>query len=158
MTREVACLIIGWGIGFATGIMMGSSHVQSKWDVEKIAQQQKIIEQQDHIKRLEIDHQIQQNEIISEFEGIKRNYENTIHSVISTHSDSLREHEARADIYRQKYQQCNSLVERTVQLDRAITQGIGLVEELEATIKHKDSGIIARDKIIANDRLLINSK
>ena len=156
MTREIALFIVGLVIGVGIGLHQGSSWVQSKWNKEKLSHQHRIIEYQQEIKKLEIEHAKRERDIISTFNEVKKDYENTVNSITSAHIDSLREHEERADTYRQKYQHCSSLVERTVRLDKALSEGVGLVEELEAVIKLKDSGIIARDHIIENDRLLIN--
>ena len=157
MTRETVLFIAGVVIGVGIGIFQGSSWVRAKWDKEKLTQQSMLIKQQDRIKQLEREHTIRESQIIVTFNEAKKEYENTISNITSDHSDSLHEHEERANYYRQKYQQCNSS-DRIIRLDKALTEGIILVEELEAFVKFGEFQIKLRDDVILNDRLFINAK
>ena len=159
MTREIALLVTGIVIGVGVGLFQGSSWVRSKWDKEKLTQQSTIIEQQDRIKELERLHALKEHEIIVTFNEVKENYENTIHSITSDYSDSLLKHEERADYYRQKYQQCDTAgaTDRIIRLDKALTEGVTLVEELEELVKFKEWQIKLNGQLIDNDRYLINN-
>ncbi|WP_300733780.1 hypothetical protein [Pseudomonas sp.] len=142
------------------GACIGSGHVQSKWDKEKLTQQSMLIKQQDRIKQLEREHTIRESQIIVTFNEAKKEYENTISNINSDHSDSLHEHEERANYYRQEYQQCSDkrIIERAVLLDRYLQEGTTLVRELEQIIIFKEQLIMSLDAVIDNDRLLINAE
>lgn len=145
---------------FVLGAFIGSSWVNSKWDEDKLSQQALIIEYQNKVKRLEIDHSVREADIIKTFEQVKKDYENTIRDINADYSNSLLKHEERADYYREEYQQCSDkrIIERAVLLDRYLSEGVILVEELEAIIRFKEQVIESLDAVIENDRLLINSK
>lgn len=152
----VATIVVSGFLGF----FLGQVSTQSKWDNEKLKNQAVIIEYQDKIKKLEVDHSIRESDIIKTFEQVKKDYENTISNLNDAHTNSLHEYEERADHYRQEYQQCSDkrIIERAVLLDRYLSEGVILVEELEAIIGFKEQVIESLDAVIENDRLLINSK
>ncbi len=145
---------------FVLGAFIGSSYVYNEWNNDRIKTQDLIIKQQDKIKKLEVDHSIRESDIIKTFEQVKKDYENTISNLNDAHNNSLHEYEERADHYRQEYQQCSDkrIIERAVLLDRYLSEGVILVEELETIIRFKEQVIESLDAVIENDRLLINSK
>lgn len=152
----VATIVVAGFLGF----FLGQVSIQSKWDNEKLKTQALIIEYQNKVKRLEIDHSVREADIIKTFEQVKKDYENTIRDISSAHSDSLLKYEERADHYREEYQQCSDkrIIERAVLLDRYLSEGVILVEELEAIIRFKEQVIDSLDAVIDNDRILINSR
>ena len=145
---------------FILGLTIGSGAVGHRWDKDKLNTQALIIEQQRKIKKMEVAHGLRESDIIQTFEQVKRDYENTITDVNNTNRNRLHESEERANHYRQEYKQCSDsrLVERAVQLDRHLSEGVLLVEELETIIRFKEQVIESLDAVIHNDRVLINAE
>lgn len=155
MNKGYIVAIIGAGI---LGAVISGAYSDYGHKKQMVLQQDLIIKQQAKIKDLEIKHSKREHEIINSFNEAKKQYENTITNINSDHADSLRRHEERSNSYRQEYQQCSKLVGRAVQLDRAVTEGVGLVEELEAFIRLEEFINDLNQDVIKNDRDLINSR
>ena len=137
----VSILGTGWYI-YQKGYASGSQYIQEKWNQEK---------EQTKIKMLEL--QVQYNEDKIRFENEKEaelkelkekmeEQEATIASITDSLTDSLQQSEARSAVYQRKATaseaERRSLADHAARLDKALTEGIKLVEELTGTIKLRD--------------------
>ena len=137
----VSILGTGWYM-YHKGYSSGSQYVQEKWNQEK---------EQTKIKMLEL--QVQYNEDKIRFENEKEaelkelkekmeEQEAAIASITGSLTDSLQQSEARSAVYQRKATasetERRSLAAHAARLDKALTEGIRLVEELTGTLKLRD--------------------
>lgn len=116
----------------------------------------------DQIRKKEKEHREREADIIDQFREFKKEYENNINNINDEYNSRLLEESNRASYYKRQYESsnCNNpeLIDRTIQLDKSLNQGVSLVKELRETIILKDRTIDSLIKVIDNDRNTINGK
>lgn len=113
-------------------------------------------------RQLESIHREKENEILLQLSTLKNEYEATINDLNNDYASRMYESDLRANSYRRQlesgYTGRDTLVRHASKLDKALTEGIILVNELTATIRFMEDQISIRDSIIKNDRNTINEK
>lgn len=96
----------------------------------------------------------------SEIAANAQAYKDKLNSITSDSNNRLQLSNERAERYRKQVQSCSGeskrLAEHAANLDRKLTEGIGLVEELSTIIKLRDEQLEYLIKVRQADRELVN--
>lgn len=150
----ISCLIFGFVSG---GIL-----VENRWNKEKIKYEKSINIATAKIRSLELSHMEKEKELTIELNKAKEQYEEDISIINSEHSIRLFEQANRANHYKRQYENkhCNNgeLLNKTIQLDKALGEGVGLVKELRSVIILREAEINTLLEVIKNDRKTVNGR
>lgn len=160
----VSCvaLLILIGSAYVIGMKHGGKLVLADWNQEKI-------ERKNAEDKLRLEYAgktaIYKAEIVDLTDSLtkaKIDHERAIANINAANTERMRQYESRAGIYKAQSQsgtsECASLGSHATKLDRYLTEGIGLVEELTAVIKQRDSQLIGLGQQIRSDRKLLGDE
>lgn len=147
---------------YSTGSKHGRAEIQTKWDTQKKHDQEMIEKEKKKIAQDEQTHRAKDREIASELADLKQDYADDIARIRGDAALRLRDHEERAALYRSQAETGSveraNLASHAAQLDRALSEGIELVDELQATLELRDGQIGQLASQIHNDRQLISGQ
>lgn len=136
-----ALIALGWG-SYHKGYLSGSNEVQQKWNQEK---------EQTKIKMFELQVQYNQDKEqfihekdleLQELKELMAEQKSHFDLVSSSYASKLQQSQDRSAVYQRKATaseaERRSLADHTAKLDKALTEGIRLVEELSGTIRLRD--------------------
>ena len=139
----------------------GSKHIQAKWDAETVRNQQAMMKLE---AEYEAKHQIlkeNQEKEVNELKDKILQYEKTSSVLKSSLNSKLQQSESRSKVYKRQAESSEaerrSLAIYTARLDKALTEGIQLVEELSATIKLRDEQLKFIRKYIEDTNKLLGN-
>lgn len=155
----LALILVIWYV-FSLGSKHGEANVQAKWDQQKKLDSQHIQSEQEKITKQEAQHRTNDRKISDELAKIKANEAGTIARIRGEYALRLQDSESRSSVYRVASEGGSSeragLASYAAELDRSLSEGISLVEELQATLEVRDGQVKALSSQIINDRELIN--
>lgn len=137
------CVLIGAGTYlYQRGYSSGSKYVQNQWDRDKDKIKIQMLE-------LQAQYNLEKEQFVNEKEDELRELkkkmaeqEEILASANAAYADKLQQSEDRSAIYQRKAASTEaerrSLAAHTARLDKALTEGIRLVEELAGTLKLRD--------------------
>ena len=149
---------IGWWV-YSLGSAAGQASVQAKWDHQKQVDADAVKAEKDRIAKDETAHRAEDRKISDELVTAKETAAAAIADA-RTATGKLREDSSRREsVYRAQAEagavERANLASHAAQLDRALTEGVGLVQELNATLELRDGQIRGLAAQIRNDRQLI---
>lgn len=146
---------------FSFGSRYGANKVQLQWDAETAKYEQTLKEMEKQMTENETQHRKEQNRISNDLAESEKKYAVAIATNRAEYNDRLRESEKRASVYKSLSEagaaERVDLARHTAELDRSLTEGIQLVEELSETIRLRDEQLILVGQQITNDRQLIGN-
>ena len=151
-------ILLLWYV-FSLGSDHGKFVIQEKWNVQKQIDAKALADEKKKIASNEAAHRNKDRKISDELASIKKTSVGDIARIQGESTLRLRESSQREYLYRR--QADSGAVERAnlasyaAQLDRSLSEGIGLVEELQATLELRDGQILGLAAQINNDRELI---
>jgi len=139
-------------------------HVQMKNTIyaQYLEIEKMIAEEKDRYAEVLKQHQADQLVLLHEINSLVDEYETAIHNINVTNSDRMRQSEERNRVLRQRLQAGEvgpkAIADHATRLDTALTEGIGLVEELATTIRRRDSELKSVSEYLVNDRNHLNER
>lgn len=147
---------------YSTGSKHGRAEIQTKWDTQKKHDQKMVEQEKKKIAQDEQAHRTKDREIASELADLKADHAGNIARIRGDAVIRLRDSEQRASLYRSQAEagavERANLASHAAQLDRALSKGIELVDELQATVELRDGQIRQLASQIRNDRQLISGQ
>lgn len=139
----------------------GKSVVQADWDHQKKVDAEFVAKEKIRIAADETKHNDQDRKISDDLATLKQNNVALVATIRGDTALRLQDHARRESVYRVASEgsatERANLASYASQLDRTVAEGIGLVEELQATVAVRDGQIEALASQIVNDRQLIES-
>jgi len=144
---------------FSLGSDHGKSVIQGKWDAQKQVDAKALADEKKKIASEEATHRANDRKISDELASIKQAATGDIARIRGESALRLQDSTKRADLYRRQAEagavERANLASYAAQLDRSLSEGIELVEELQATVELRDGQIRGLAAQINNDRQLI---
>lgn len=144
---------------FSLGSDHGKFVIQEKWDAQKQVDAKALADEKKKIASEEAIHRANDRKISDELASIKQTASVDIARVRNESALRLRDNAKRVDLYRRQAEagaiERANLASHAAQLDRSLSEGIELVEELQATVELRDGQIRGLAAQINNDRQLI---
>lgn len=154
----LAVFLLLWYV-FSLGSDHGKSVVQKKWNVQKKVDAKALAAEKKKIASNEATHRANDRKISDELVSIKENTASDIARIRGESAVRLQYTTERANLYRRQAEagavERANLASYAAQLDRSLSEGIELVEELQATVELRDGQIRGLAAQINNDRQLI---
>ena len=154
----LAAITIVWYI-FSLGSDYGKSIIQKEWDNQKQVDAEALANEKKRIASEEAIHRENDRKISDELASIKQTAVGNIARIRGESALRLQDSTKRADLYRRQAEagavERANLASYAAQLDRSLSEGIELVEELQATVELRDGQIRGLAAQINNDRQLI---
>lgn len=149
---------VGWML-FSFGSSHGQHLVQAKWDAQKAVDAEALIAEKANNERDETAHRAEDRKIADELVAAKETASAAIADARAS-TGQLRNDQAKRElVYRTQAEagavERANLASHAAELDRALTEGVGLVQELNATLELRDGQIRGLAAQIRNDRQLI---
>ena len=155
----LAVVGLGWGI-YHLGSNHGKAVIQGKWDHQKQIDAEFVAAEKAKINKVEIAHNDQDRKISDELSTLKQNSAALTATIRGDTALRLRDSAQRESLYRAASKgsaaERASLAGYAAQLDRSLSEGIGLVDELKATLEVRDGQLRQLGAQIQNDHQLIN--
>ena len=161
--------LTGWKVGasgfimaviFMMGHCSGSQNVQNKWNKEKLADASLVQKEKTIIQKDEAVSRTNDREIANELAEIKASAAADVARIRGKSAIRVRNSEQRTAMYRAASEggavERANLASYASQLDRALAEGVGLVDELRSTLEVRDGQIRGLAAQIVSDRQLIN--
>lgn len=153
----VSAILIG--SGYLVGNTNGQRKVNLEWSLAKESYNQELLRLADFIGRLESDHRQETSDKQRELNNAQKKYESTITDLRSKYVDSLRDSESRGQAYvdwlENRSTDTGTLASHAARLDRSLTEGRSLVQELRGIIEFRESQLRSLGSQIMIDRDLI---
>lgn len=144
---------------FSLGSDHGKSVIQAKWDAQKRVDAKALAYEKKKIASEEAIHRANDRKISDELVSIKQTATGNIARIRGESALRLQDSNKRADLYRHQAEsgaaERANLASYAAELDRSLSEGIELVEELQATVELRDGQIRGLAAQINNDRQLI---
>ena len=151
-------ILLLWYV-FSLGSDHGKFVIQEKWDAQKQIDAKILIAEKKKIASNEAMHRANDRKISDELSSIKEITAGNVARIRSESSFRLHESSQRENLYRRQAEagtiEQSNLASYAAQLDRSLSEGVGLVEELQATLELRDGQILGLAAQINNDRELI---
>lgn len=148
-----------WGI-YSLGSEAGANRIQKEWDASKAKDAKLVAEEKARLAKNEQAHRAADGKIVNELATLKQTYTGDIARIRGDNALRLRDSEQRAALYKAQAEAGSTeragLASYAAQLDRSLSEGIGLVEELQGTLELRDGQIRSLGAQILNDRKLID--
>ncbi len=152
----LVALLVGLSLGSLGGYKHGKAVVYSKWNLSIAQEAKKAVGVSEDNRGKEQTHAIQSNEVSDNAQVSKEQYDADIAAAQSGADDRVRQSEARADKYRAMSQasaaEQKRLAEYAAKLDRTLSEGRQLAQELRATLAERDRTIHNLRQQITADR------
>lgn len=156
----IVCVILG--LGYATyrhGYNHGSQKVRLLWEQDKATAQVAHTTLLELLARKGEEHRRKQQEIADELAQVRQTHEDALAQQRSSYEQRLLQSIRRATLY-QRQAQAGAIAQRDLadhaaRLDRALEEGIRLVEELAGTLGLRERQLILFSDQIRNDRQLL---
>lgn len=154
----IMALIVGglYWYGYSQGYAASSAAVQAHWEQEAKAEAQHHAEL---VQKLTTDLAVQvqkQEQVAHELAQLRQAHAAVLSARKSAHRQRLLQSARRAEVYRDQAEagaaSCGSLASHAAQLDRALEEGRGLVDELRETLGLRDRQVRLLGQQIENDR------
>ncbi len=145
---------------YSVGYQAGEDKIQNQWNQQKEKDAKLVAEEKSKIAKDQATHSQNNRTIDYELAQAEKTHAVDVARIRSDNVIRLRDSEQRASLYRAASE--SGAVERAnlasyaSQLDRSLTEGIGLVSELRTTVEVRDGQIRALGAQILNDRELMN--
>ncbi len=156
--KSLICLGVGsfliWYFSYFTyelGYKAGSDNVTNQYESQ-------IKQYKARVKQQELLYAKENAKLKDEVILVKRDYESKLAVLNHSFSNQLQKSNRRAEYYRRQASnstKCRSLATHTAKLDRAVTEGINVVEELSMLVKLRDNQLRQVGKQIKQERQLI---
>lgn len=157
----IAVLIITVG-AYSIGFRNGTKNIMADWNQAKLDQRTEIDKIQSQYSQREDIYRIEIKNLNDTLESAGKRYEEGLAAINANNTLRLLQSEDRARIYQHQAEtgavECRGLESHATRLDRYLTEGIGLVEELTAVIKQRDSQLIGLGQQIRSDRKLLGDE
>ena len=144
---------------FSLGSDHGKSEIQGKWDAQKQVDAKALAAEKKKIASDEALHRANDRKISDELASIKQTTAGDVARIRGESALRLQDSAKREYLYRRQAEagavERANLASYAAQLDRSLSEGIGLVEELQATLELRDGQIRGLAAQINNDRQLI---
>ena len=154
----IGSIALIWYI-FSLGSNHGKSVIQNKWDAQKAIDAKILVAEEKKIASKEAIHRANDRKISDELVSLKESAADNVSRIRTQLIVRLQQNNERENVYRNQAEagavERANLASYAAQLDRSLSEGIGLVEELEATLKLRDGQIQGLAAQIKNDRQLI---
>ncbi len=161
---KVGVPLLGFAGLLSASYFLGSSHgearIQKEWNAQKDADAKLVQDEKDKLAYQEAAHREQIRKVDYALVEIATNNAANIARINSESALRLRDSEQRASVYRAASEagatERANLASYAAQLDRSLTEGIGLVDELRTTLAVRDGQIQAIGAQLQADRQLIS--
>jgi hypothetical protein len=144
---------------FSFGSDHGKSVIQEKWNAEKLIDAKVLADTKKKIASEEAIHRANDRKISDELVSIKQTATGNIARIRTDFALRLQNNSERANLYRRQADagaiERANLAGYAARLDQSLSEGIELVEELQATVELRDGQIRGLAAQINNDRQLI---
>lgn len=152
-------LAVGY-IVWAAGSHRGQDLVQAKWDKEREQRAKARAKEKADIAKAEELHQKKDEEIVNALVQLQTNEARDIARINGELAIRLRDSELRGERYRSASEgsatERSRLASHAAELDRALAEGVGLVDELRTTLEVRDGQLRSLGAQIQADRQLIS--
>ena len=153
-------LWLGWASFTESYRDEGRNEVQQQWDAQKRLDLEALQLVKAKLASAEESHRTKVQELTDGLVEASKGYETSIAGIRAQYDYRLQQSERRADLYRRQAEggpsEQSDLASHTARLDRSLTEGVLLVEELAATLGKRDAALIALGRQIKADRELLN--
>jgi len=154
----LAIILLLWYC-FSLGSDHGKSVIQEKWNAQKQIDAKALAAEKNKIASDEVIHRANDRKISDELASIKQDAVGNIARIRGESALRLQDSTKREHLYWRQAEagavERANLASYAAQLDRSLSEGIGLVEEFQATIELRDGQIRGLAAQINNDRQLI---
>lgn len=144
---------------FSLGSDHGKAVIQGKWDAQKQIDAKALAAEKKKIASDEAIHRANDRKISDELASIKEITAGDVARIRGESALRLQDSTQREHLYRRQTEagavERANLASYAAQLDRSLSEGIGLVDELKATLELRDGQIRGLAAQINNDRQLI---
>lgn len=155
----LAVVGLGWGI-YHLGSNHGEAVIQAKWDHQKQVDAAFVAAEKRKIHKAELAHNDQDRKISDELSNLKVSAVADKARIAGELALRLRDSTKRESLYRAASEGSAAERERlasyATKLDRSLSEGISLVDELRTTLEVRDGQLKALGAQIVNDRQLMN--
>lgn len=153
---------ISIAIVFYFGYSYGSTKTDLKYTNQLNAYYEKLDKLNEYIRTKEYEYNQQVSNLQSNISKITADYEAKLAGSNKLLSDRLQLSDKRAQSYREQVKTCSiesrDLAEHAARLDKKLTEGLSVVEELRELIKLRDNQLRALGKQLQLDRELVNDR
>jgi len=150
---------LGWGI-YHLGSNHGEAVVQAKWDHQKKVDADFVAAEKVKIQKSELAHNDHDRKISDELSNLKVTAAADKARIAGELALRMRDSSKREGLYRAASEgsaaERERLASHAAKLDRSLSEGISLVDELRATLEVRDGQLKALGAQILNDRQLMN--
>lgn len=162
---KIALVVLALGFVvtvYVQGRTHGINKIQAEWDAQKILDAKALKDAQDKIDDAEDKSRQESQRISDELAKVKEDAAAAVAAANVRTALRLRDSEGRAALYMRDAEagatERANLASHAAQLDRSLSEGIGLVEELRATLELRDGQIRGLAAQITSDRQLISGQ
>lgn len=154
----VAALLVSHGMAYNKGV----TDVTLNWDASIRVANKKLNDLNELIREKDAKHAEESASIDRRLAEAETNYRNDLDTAARTYHDRLQHSEARADRYAQLAAagpaQCEHLASHASKLDRALEEGLNVVQELSRLVEQRDTELRLLGEQILTDRSVISDK
>lgn len=144
---------------YCAGVIHGKSVIQTQWNSAKLVQALADSELRGKILQKE---QVHRQEIVSVSEQLRKTealHDQAVSALAAEHAERLRASAGRSTLYWNLAEagpaECRALASHTAEFDRALEQGIDLVDELQAALRQRDDQLRLVGQALISDRTLV---